>query len=283
MGYICRTCAREQSNGNALKLFDRRHRELLTQIEDITGIWLKNSGLPKVMCSTCHQSLRQAHQFRENIIKVQSLLADKYKDLKEPNQFDETTEFFQVCIKEEEYFVKSETEIAGENEINIESQDELEYKKAGDFCNLNQRDALELKPNEKENLDGKEIGSLDDLWSESEITADFKTSNIQYEDEKHLSDTLQHNEKDSNIAESPEPISPKQNKKYRKRNRTVSAKSSQEKEKEDDPKVNTRRKREKSDTNNRFICDQCGNHFTCSYYFKLHLRRHAGDRQCACE
>lgn len=32
-----------------------------------------------------------------------------------------------------------------------------------------------------------------------------------------------------------------------------------------------------------FICDQCGNQFTCRNIFKLHLKRHSGEKECACE
>ena len=33
----------------------------------------------------------------------------------------------------------------------------------------------------------------------------------------------------------------------------------------------------------RFICDQCGNHFSSRQHFTVHLRRHTGDKKYECE
>ncbi|XP_073819301.1 uncharacterized protein [Musca autumnalis] len=287
MGSICRTCAMEQRNGDTLKLFDRRHKKLLVQIQEVTGILLKNSGhgLPKLMCTTCHQSLQQAVKFRENVIKVQALLADRLKADKE-DETNGTTEFFQVSVKEEEFSVKSETtDVVEEKEIHIEAQDRIAYKAEDDNCNSDQKDTLEIKSNEKETLEDTSLSVLNEIWSESEDTTDFTASNTQYEEEPHmLSDTLKLNGSDSEREEMPNISLPRErNIKSRKRIATVSAGKADRKSLKIRPKESKPRKREKTDSSNRFICDQCGNNFTCSHYFKLHLRRHAGDRQCACE
>lgn len=236
------------------------------------------------MCSTCHQNLRQAYQFRENVIRAQALLSDQIKDERTVGECKNlvTTEFFHVCVKEEEDPVKSETDIIEEKEISIESQDGNVHRKESGFCVTHQKDTLEINPNEEEN------SNLDDRWSTSDSTVDLNLSNnTQSGDEMTFrSDTLQLNNVISTLEENSKSTSPKRKKnKFQKRNKiaTTLSRRGEEESKEEYLIVAKKRKKEKADNPNRFICDQCGNYFTCSHYFKLHLRRHAGDRQCACE
>ncbi|XP_075153684.1 uncharacterized protein LOC142227169 isoform X2 [Haematobia irritans] len=267
---MCRTCANNCEDG--LKLFSTKHKEVLLQIQDITGILLKKEGLPKLICSSCHESLTQAHQFREQVINVQHSFEreeiSKCNYSKRRNKNIEDTEFVQVCVKEE-------NDILDDSEKEMYVVDSLQTDCKGTPCEESLEDeinALDMGKHEGNNTLGDSTNEM--VWNAHVPPEDDDDSIGSINEECHGSDneynpipSLDNNEEKSKKGRGKRKDSLAQNKQG------------------SNPKEKRSQKREKNSKghSNLFICDQCGNHFTCRNHFKLHMRRHMGDKQCACE
>ncbi|XP_013108892.1 histone-lysine N-methyltransferase PRDM9 isoform X2 [Stomoxys calcitrans] len=290
MGPICRTCAKELLNcEDALKIFSAKHRKLLFQLQDLTGMMLKNCDLPKLMCASCHQSLSQAHQFRQKVLMVQDSFdknkASKCRFKRNWNKNVEDTEFVQLCVKEEKDELE-ESEKEMNDSLQITYKEEITCNKKFIASEVN---ALEL--NEENILEDIKISILQDtcddsdvgVWSKSVPADDKRSFTSTTEDEKSFKSDVEH--KPTAVIEkriTKKRANRRSFSKSRQNMRDTSEKKSKESIKKES-KSFVRNKKEASDHSNLFICDQCGNHFTCRNHFKLHLRRHTGDKQCACE
>lgn len=323
----CRICAKGSQEGEDINLFDRKNRKLLLQLKDLTGVlvsgkWnlailtltnvhlflfvkLKNNiGLPKSLCSVCHNALQEAYKFREDFLKVQASFNVKIlkpsKKKKDSNGLIEATEFVQMfVVKEEKDIQHSDHEQSEhedeEKEINL--NEEVPYKKDSTFDNIykNEINALELKPNEENTLEDPKIPIQDEqIEEEGEDEKhdnhfdDSKTFSDFEEEDDHFLDSFIDKGSDAEFVPSTTSL---------KKSRTSPKKKREPKTKSKDDKTNTndepvtetnipkprKKRKDAEDQPSIYICDQCGNHFTCRHHFKLHLRRHTGDKQCACE
>ncbi|KAM7364331.1 uncharacterized protein ACRADG_000867 isoform 2-T2 [Cochliomyia hominivorax] len=279
---VCRICAKSTHGKHATKLFDNQNQNLLIQIKDITG--LKNSlGLPDVICSLCKMDLITAYQFRENFLKIQAsfkIRGSRANKKQKPNGLIQATEFVQVFVVKEEKNISSanheDIHAYEEKEINFNETEELNKRQNFKFLkeDIDEINALELKPNEENTLNDSKF----DLERNCDVTDDDIVS------AKTLSD-------DGNLfKDSDDQCSVQKNNNFKVRKSKLFFKNKQSNkssENDDNIQMNiTKPKKSRKDADehsNMFICDQCGNHFTCRHHFKLHLRRHTGDKRCACE
>lgn len=243
-------------------------------------------GLPKVICRKCKQDLCDAYKFRENFLKVQETFKIKSSrgTKKQAIGLVEATEFVQVFVVKEEKNITTNNshEIYGlneEEEINITQSGDLNKKQNFTFIKHDgvEINALELKPYEENTLE------------DTKITIEEVSYDNTYEDyisSKSLSDDEDLTNKDSDDEYRPA------NKRTMKADKSklntkIQVTNVEPSDRENmDLKGKTPSKKKRKDVgeqSNIFICDQCGNHFTCRHHFKLHLRRHTGDKRCACE
>ncbi|XP_037816415.1 transcription factor Ouib-like isoform X2 [Lucilia sericata] len=246
----CRICAKTVQEKDATNLFDIQNKNILLQLKDLTGVRVKRS-----------------RGYRKPTSEV----------------LIEATEFVQVfAVKEERNIVIDKHEVISsadeEKEINIESQD-LNKRQILTFAkgSRDEINALELKPNEENTLEDTKI-LIEEVICEK-LDENFDTS-------KPVSDEEALYINDSDVDYNPEtaecPVKkPKTNRKGKKAERLLGEGQNTKIKKE----ITKSRKKRKDayEHPNIFICDQCGNHFTCRHHFKLHLRRHSGDKRCACE
>ncbi|XP_065371203.1 transcription factor Ouib-like [Calliphora vicina] len=284
---LCRICAKNVNEKGAIKLFDNQNKKLLLYLKELTGLRLKNSlGFPKLMCCDCKKDLISAYKFRDDFLKVQAsykLQNSKGNKKQNSNGLVEATEFVQVFVVKEEknITVGNQEEIYEtdeEKEINIQSQDFIKkesltfVKASGDEVN-----ALELQPNEENTLEDTKICIEEVICDKTDDDFDTTTPlsdealDVQYSDEDYNSETK--------IIVSKKSKSNRKSKKVEDGHPTERGNIKIKRE-----ITKSRKKRKDAEEHpNMFICDQCGNHFTCRHHFKLHLRRHSGDKRCACE
>ncbi|KAI8121870.1 hypothetical protein FF38_04825 [Lucilia cuprina] len=284
----CRICAKTVQEKDATNLFDIQNKNLLLQLKDLTGVRLKNNlGFPKLMCCDCKKDLTSAYKFRDNFLRVQTSFKIKSsRGYRKPTSeiLIEATEFIQVFpVKEERNIVIEKHEVISsadeEKEINIIESQDLNKRQILTFAkgSKDEINALELKPNEENTLEDTKI-FIEEVISEK-FDENFDTT-------KPVSDEEALYINDSDVDYSPEttecPVKkPKTNRKSKKAERLLA-----EGQKNKIKKEITKSRKKRNDAYehpNIFICDQCGNHFTCRHHFKLHLRRHSGDKRCACE
>lgn len=310
---LCRICAKNVPEKDPTKLFSNQNQKLLLQIKELTGVrvsllfhktlvqcvliftnkfkQLKNSfGLPKIICCKCKKDLCDAYKFRENFLKVQETFKVKSTRGNKKQTCDdelvEATEFVQVfVVKEEKNTTPNDhDESYGENEeeeINIGQSDDLNKKQNLTFIKNDgdEINALELKPNEENTLEDTKI-TIEEVTYDK-VYDDYMSAKSLSEDE----DDMANNESDEDYSpENNKTVKTNKSKLNNKIQNTNVEPSDREnidlKEKRQPKK---KRKEGSGEQSNIFICDQCGNHFTCRHHFKLHLRRHTGDKRCACE
>lgn len=237
----------------------------------------KNSDLPKHMCCNCKNNLNDAFNFRENFLKVQALFKAKSKKINKKQTYNnlvEATEFIQVCVyKEEKNVTINKYECLNaedeEKEINIIDPVDLNRTHCSDQGNKNDVNALELDPTEENIFEDAESVKEKIICDSNLVERSFlKSSN----EDNELEDEYK---PDSEILTSNIYI----------RNEKIKKATCPESEiKKSERKGKSKKKLKTTEAHsNIFICDQCGNHFTCRHHFKLHLRRHTGDKRCACE
>ena len=236
-----------------------------------------NLGLPNLICTDCNSDLLEAYKFREDFLKVQasfkSYVTRGAKKQKSDRLIKET-EFVQVLIVKEEKNVPT-----SDNEHTFEGEKEINFTKKEIFS-LKETNALELKPCEENTLEDtknaienkvKQIGDkLDYNVEETEIFSDLEEEGIRASDEEY---SPTGDKKD--VFRKP---------KFNRRDKIKVRSNGREVNESTGEIIKPRKKRKDAKENPKlFICDQCGNHFTCRHHFKLHLRRHSGDKRCACE
>lgn len=233
--------------------------------------------MPHLICANCNSDLFEAYKFREDFLKVQtsfkSHVTRANKKLKS-NCLIKETEFVQVLVVKEEKNVT-----IGESERTFEGEEkEFNFSKK-EFLSLEETNALELKPCE-ENISEDAKNAIDHKINKVDSTLDYN-----FDETEIFSDF-----EEEGIKESDEEYNPNGDKKdmvrkcklnqHKKKIRPSGRKINESK----DEIVKSRKKRKDDQEHPKlFICDQCGNHFTCRHHFKLHLRRHSGDKRCACE
>lgn len=221
--------------------------------------------------------MKEAHTFRENVLKVQASFEENrttpncdHKRKRKEDAFE--TEFVPVYVKEEK-----EAEIAEEKEMNVVDP-RLYCKKEGEDTFEKEINVLDIRPNEENN-------ALED--TKTSITEDRISS------DGNITDGSSFNEEDieADVEYTPNAHLPKKTKNKVNKKRFVDKTTNNTRDVVEidiniPPKkgsTSRRRRKDQKDNQNLFICDKCGNHFTCRHHFKLHLRRHTGDKQCACE
>lgn len=235
------------------------------------------------MCCICKKNLIDAYKFREDFLKVQTsfkIKGSKGNKKHAPKDLIEATEFVQVfVVKEEKNILTGEDfyETNEEKEINIGEPQSLNKKQNLSLSKENKEEvnALELRPNEENTLEDTKFSleevicdRIDDIDTIKPLSDDDNLDCYSDKEYKPESEIL--------IAKKS-----KFNRKSKKADKTT-------REIENTGKkiktTKTRKKRKDAEEHpNIYICDQCGNHFTCRHHFKLHLRRHSGDKRCACE
>lgn len=239
------------------------------------------------MCCICKRDLVDAYKFREDFLKVQASFKIKgSKGSKKHAALEgliEATEFVQVFVVKEEKNILTGNredfyETNEEKEINIGESQDFSKKQNLSLSKENKEEvnALELRPNEENTLE-------DTKFSLEEVVYDKIDA---FDTVKPLSDDNDVHSNDSDKEYKPEYeilLAKKSefNRKSKKTNRTTKEIENTE------IKIKTTKNRKKRKNAEEhptiYICDQCGNHFTCHHHFKLHLRRHSGDKRCACE
>lgn len=219
-------------------------------------------------------------------MKAQSLLKLKLSNTDKNIQHEETvieaTEFVQVCyVKDEKEQNNVDVHSVEEREISIsDSQDTFKKVEITDNY-TSEVNALEISSNEENILEEVKISDRQESFTSIE------NSCLNNDETGHLSEASS-DINESDLLYDPRPLTHKIN-----TPRIINSKAKRNVENvmtdiakaDAKPKQSKPRKRRKDaeDHPNVFICDQCGNHFTCRHHFKLHLRRHTGDKQCACE
>uniref|UniRef100_A0A1A9WU47 ZAD domain-containing protein n=1 Tax=Glossina brevipalpis TaxID=37001 RepID=A0A1A9WU47_9MUSC len=259
---LCRVCATAANEDTAIKLFERNQKELLQQLRVLTGSMIKNSiGYPRLVCWACQQKLMDAYAFRQCFVKSQLFFKEKMREKLIAMQEAQKIKEEAVITKDTDIFL---LQIVKQEESDNNNDDKKEDN--GNHENARKSKDLEnaLKQEEHER-------SKADIVVEGEEEIEF--FNIDQKMENNLSECENDNEVDGT------------NDKIEIIRKTSVEKKKLEKSQLEKKKTFKGRKKRKNATEEprQYICDQCGNHFSCRHHFVIHLRRHTGDKQYACE
>ena len=234
-----------------------------------------NLGLPNLICSDCNSDLLEAYKFREDFLKVQASFKSHVTRGAKKQKSDrliKETEFVQVLIVKEEKNITT-----SDNEHTFEGEKEINFTKK-EILSLQETNALELKPCEENTLEGTKNAfenKIKQIGDKLEYNADEIFSDLEEEGARESDEEYSPTEDKKNVFRKP---------KFNRREKIKIRSNGSEVNEFGGEIVKPRKKRKDAKENPKlFICDQCGNHFTCRHHFKLHLRRHSGDKRCACE
>uniref|UniRef100_A0A1B0GCV8 Uncharacterized protein n=1 Tax=Glossina morsitans morsitans TaxID=37546 RepID=A0A1B0GCV8_GLOMM len=252
---LCRVCATAAHEDTAIKLFERNQKELLQQLRLLTGSMIKNSiGYPRLVCWTCQQKLMDAYAFRQCFVKSQLFFKEKMREklmaMQEAKKFKEETR------------TSKDTELLTLNTVKEEEENDNNDRKKEDHEDVYESSGYEnvLKEEEHQGL------PKDDTVEGEE---DIEFVNIDQKIETSFSEYENDNEDEPGEIMN---------------NASVEKKSPEKLQMEKKKTFKGRKKRKNVPEEPRqYICDQCGNHFSCRHHFVIHLRRHTGDKQYACE
>ncbi|KAL9873089.1 uncharacterized protein ACN427_009514 [Glossina fuscipes fuscipes] len=253
---LCRVCATAAHEDTAIKLFERNQKELLQQLRLLTGSMIKNSiGYPRLVCWACQQKLMDAYAFRQCFVKSQLFFKEKMREkliaMQEAKKFKEKTR----TPKDSELFPNTVKEEEGNDNNDRKKEDHEEVYESSEFENV-------LKEEEHQGLSKDDIFEAEEeefINIDQKIESNFSVYEFNNEDEP-----------DGNVETM--------------NNASVEKKSPERLQLEKKKTFKGRKKRKNAPEEPRqYICDQCGNHFSCRHHFVIHLRRHTGDKQYACE
>ncbi|XP_016980335.1 transcription factor Ouib [Drosophila rhopaloa] len=286
----CRTCGGVIYNTKAKNLFDTENVTLLQNVNLVSGAMLHNDPkLPSCICACCMLDLNQAVVFRERLIQTQE---DLLRRLIDPEQEEFATE----CEKDDVDVEVKEEEEAEDNSLNLRfSTDDMDdkFEETEEFFEEFQ------DVDEEEEGDNVEVGEEVSQDADSLISSVQKEFETIYDDESTTEknefleeeEGTYYNECEDEVDGSP-PVSPQPAfKALRSRSRANSVSSertSKPKRKKqyvtwknmsEDQIVERKRQQRKRDC----VCEQCGRHFTDQSNFKLHMLRHTGMKNFACQ
>ncbi|XP_001359298.3 zinc finger protein 239 [Drosophila pseudoobscura] len=280
----CRACGGVIYNTNAKNLFQKKNSKLLLNIQLVSGILLINDPeLPSCICAGCLHDLCQAIAFRNLCIETQeNLLQNRSRSPTElATDYDEDTE------------IKHEIEM--DNELAMSSGDL-------DDSFQNMDDLLEEFPDN--DADDPPDKNIDEVVEDTAQDADTLITSLRKEldsiydssdDENGLNELIEFSDNNSNGRSSPTSIasnnvSPPPATKTKKRGRpkkvatAIPARRAKKqyttwKNLTEEEIIERKRQQRRRDC----VCEQCGRHFTDQSNFKLHMLRHTGIKNFACQ
>ncbi|XP_017062202.2 zinc finger protein 2 [Drosophila ficusphila] len=258
----CRTCGGIIYNTKAKNLFLIENAQLLLNVNLISGVMLSNDpDLPSCICACCVLDLNNAIVFRERCIKTQQHLLRRIEtqEAEDQGHIDYEEE------EEENLTIKQESVISKLNSPGLPTirLDDLEF--VNEFQDLDDEDV--------------EVGEEVAYDVDSLITSVQKEFESIYGDESDENEDRESLKEDKyNIMENCEsgspPDSPRETSKPKRKKQYVTWKNMTE-----DQIVERKRQQRKRDC----VCEQCGRHFTDQSNFKLHMLRHTGIKNFACQ
>ncbi|EDX12521.1 transcription factor Ouib [Drosophila simulans] len=289
MTTLCRTCGQEAEHAKAL--FDKKARDVLSNILKLTGLWLRNlPGVPTRICLSCLLDLNNAIAFRERCIRTNS-------------------SWFEKQGKQED----SDTETAKEGGYN-----RVESRVYVMPISIAQPQRRRILPQRSKKVDGVTLKTVetpiyplivpeippadlvdplrceDPIQSEPLLSADYPEESMNHEEAESKMPQVMKEE-----PRTPQVIEEVQKKRRKPRNkacleecpgkdmaRIENIDSITNKTKED--KYATRNKwgaakRAYALEHRLYFCDQCGKTFSEKGNFNVHLRRHKGTKEFQCQ
>ncbi|XP_016998839.2 transcription factor Ouib [Drosophila takahashii] len=283
----CRTCGTVIYNTKAKNLFHIENAKMLLNISLISGAMLHNDPeLPSCICACCMLDLNQAIVFRERCLQTQEDLVQQLTSLEQEQQVPD----HDVEIKEEDDVGKLALPLPP-NQLDdpFEEVDEYEYFEEEEFQDADgaEEETNHVEVGEEVTHDAESLVSsvqkeFESIYNDENTDDDNKEfiddpNAIYYEDESdgfsqdsslsELKRTRGRSRGGSVSMETPSTI-PKRKKQY------VTWKNMTEEQ-----IIERKRQQRKRDC----VCEQCGRHFTDQSNFKLHMLRHTGMKNFACQ
>ncbi|XP_016952224.1 transcription factor Ouib [Drosophila biarmipes] len=286
----CRTCSSVIYNTKAKNLFHIENAKMLLNISLICGAMLQNDpDLPSCICACCILDLNQAIVFRERCIQTQEdlleQLSNREQEVQEPATDPEEEK--DVEIKEEVDVGKLVLPLPPD-ELDDPFEEVEEYEYFEDFQDVDGLvEANDVEVGEEVAHDADSLISSVQKEFESIYNDESVDDNNEFDEDPTNCDELE-DESDGFSQDSTQPKPKRRRGSSKVSGVSTDTPSTPPKRKKQyvtwknltaDQMIERKRQQRKRDC----VCEQCGRHFTDQSNFKMHMLRHTGMKNFACQ